>query len=102
VGTVNTTASIANTVPHVGAANVATPIINVRTRVGALEERHELAERHRAVRGQPLGERYPLHPLHRDPEQPVVLLDAERVDVGGVGGGRAASLASRRKRRTMA
>jgi hypothetical protein len=51
----------------------------------ALEERHELRKRHRAVRGQPLGEGDPLHALHGDPQQAIVLLDAERVDVGGVG-----------------
>jgi hypothetical protein len=36
----------------------------------ALEERHELLERHRPVTGQPLGERDALDELHRDPEQP--------------------------------
>jgi hypothetical protein len=34
----------------------------------ALEQRHELPERHRAMRGQPLGERDPLHALHGGPQ----------------------------------
>jgi len=48
-----------------------------------LEERHELLGRHRAV-FQPLAERHTLHAFHGNPPEPI-LLDAERVDVGGVG-----------------
>jgi hypothetical protein len=40
----------------------------------ALEEHHELPERHRAVPGQPLGKRDSLHALHGDPQQLVPLL----------------------------
>jgi hypothetical protein len=50
----------------------------------ALEERHELVERQRAALAQPVIERDALHHLHRDPEQAIGVLDAERVHVGGV------------------
>ncbi len=50
----------------------------------ALEERHELRERHRPVRLQPVVEGDALHQLHRDPEQTVVFI-AERIDVRRVG-----------------
>ena len=50
-----------------------------------LEERHKLLKRHRTVRSQPLGERDTMNTLHGNPPKLVVLLDAERVDVGGVG-----------------
>ena len=46
-----------------------------------LEERHEPLERHRPVLVQPAVQPHPLHHLHRDPEQPVLALDPERVDV---------------------
>src|SRR5262249_9645080 len=51
----------------------------------ALEERHELLEREGPTLAQPAIERGALHHLHRDPEQAVVMLDAERIDVGRVG-----------------
>ena len=50
-----------------------------------LEERHKLLKRHRTVRSQPLGERDTMNTLHGNPPKLVVLLEAERVDVGGVG-----------------
>jgi hypothetical protein len=51
----------------------------------ALEERHELRKQHRPVIGQPALQREALHELHRDPQKPVVLLGAKRVDMRGVG-----------------
>jgi hypothetical protein len=37
------------------------------------------------MRPQPLSERHTFHAFHGDPEQPVVLLNAERINVGGIG-----------------
>jgi hypothetical protein len=51
----------------------------------ALEERHEAIERQRPALAQPVIERGALDSLHRDPEQPIVVLDPERIDVRGVG-----------------
>ena len=47
----------------------------------ALEERHELRKRHRPMRLQPLRERDAVHAFHGDPQQRVLLLDAERIDM---------------------
>ena len=51
----------------------------------AVEERHQLLDRQRSALAQPAVERGALHHLHRDPEQAVVVLDPERVDVRGIG-----------------
>lgn len=50
-----------------------------------LEERDELIERHRAARGEPRLEGVAVDELHRDPEQAIGFVGAERVDVRGVG-----------------
>jgi hypothetical protein len=49
----------------------------------ALEERHELLERHRPVLLDPRGQRDALDQLHRDPQQVLAFVDAEGVDVSG-------------------
>jgi hypothetical protein len=50
----------------------------------ALEERHQLRERERAALAEPAIERCAVHHLHRNPQQVIFLLDAERVNVRGV------------------
>jgi len=58
---------------------------SLHDRSDALEERHELSQRHRAMCRHPLSERDPVNTFHGYPEQSVVLLDAKRVDVCGIG-----------------
>src|SRR5262245_16699130 len=47
----------------------------------SFKEWHELLQRHPAALTHPAIERGPVYQLHRNPQQPILLLDTEGVDV---------------------